>query len=107
METSGTWEIHQRLVNEYADTRHIQREANALVEVGLADSTPSVGKLRTWGSGKQQKGLAWGNMNSTQRECNHVNDTEQDSPKSKKGEAAVLYFSRPRADGGFSSRDVG
>ena len=57
METSGTWEIHQRLSNEYADTRHIQRKANVLMEVGPVDSTPSVGKPRAWGSDRQQKNL--------------------------------------------------
>lgn len=37
--------------------RTIHRDADAAVEVGLAGSTRSVGKLRTWGSGGAKLGL--------------------------------------------------
>ncbi len=37
--------------------RTIHRNAEVLVEVGLADSTPSLGKPSTWGSGRAKEGL--------------------------------------------------
>ena len=52
----GTWEVHHGLGRadlsiEYADRREDRRDANAVMEVGPADSTRSVGKPRTGGSG--------------------------------------------------------
>ena len=55
---------------EYAGLRHIQRKADAAMEVGFADSTRSAGKPRTWGSGGQGEFLRKGHMSSTQRETN-------------------------------------
>src|SRR6516165_2256621 len=54
----GTWEIHrglERALSEYANGRSVRKEANAAVEVGPADSTPSAGKPRTWGSGGAER----------------------------------------------------
>lgn len=70
MEASGTWEIHRGLRSSRSmpSNRHIRRQANAAVEVGLADSTRSAGKPRTWGSGEQGDFSSWGHMGCTQRQ---------------------------------------
>ncbi len=63
MEASGTWEIHRGLRSQgrsMLSTRHIQRQAEAAMEVGLADSTLSTGKPCTWGSGEQGEFLFLG-----------------------------------------------
>lgn len=59
MEMLGTWEIHCGLgENPSMQTeRTIHRDADAAMEVGPADSTPSLGKPDTWGSGRAKLGL--------------------------------------------------
>ena len=53
---------------EYVGTSQNRRElANDTEEVGLIDSTRSVGKLRTWGSGQQWKALLSTSHNNTLR----------------------------------------
>ena len=53
---------------EYAGTSQNRQElANGLGEVGLIDSTRSVGKLCTWGSDQQYGGCVNGNWSNTRR----------------------------------------
>ncbi len=58
------------LVMRYAGDRHIRRKAKSSLGVGLTDSTLSVGKPHTWGSGEQYVHKLEGNMNLTQRRNN-------------------------------------
>ena len=53
---------------EYARTSQNRRElVNDIEEVGLIDSTRSVGKLCTWGSDQQYGGCVNGNWSNTRR----------------------------------------
>lgn len=59
--------------------RTIHRKADAAVEVGPADSTRSVGKPYTWGSGRAERVPGKETYPYTQRWIKYVNTIEQDS----------------------------
>jgi hypothetical protein len=61
MEMSGTWEVQWCLVYSSTPTDGTNlRGADAPLEVGPADSTLSIGKLCTWGSGGAEVDLVKG-----------------------------------------------
>lgn len=67
------WNLHKlgrssMFSKEYAGTSQNRQElANDVEEVGLIDSTQSVGKLCTWGSDQQYGGSVNGNWSNTRR----------------------------------------